>query len=152
MVFTANAGLAVGKKFALSRFLPRERRGEEPYFKKWFNKQGFEIFELPPDLPFEGAGDALLDRQGTCLWAGYGFRSELDSHPYLARWLDLEVISLRLIDPRFYHLDTCFCPLEGGWLLYYPQSFDAYSNRLIESRIAAEKRIAVEETDAVRFA
>jgi lysine-ketoglutarate reductase/saccharopine dehydrogenase-like protein (TIGR00300 family) len=152
MVFTANAGLAVGKKFVLSRFLHRERQGEQEHFKKWFKKQGFEVFELPPDLPFEGAGDALLDRAGKCLWAGYGFRSELDAHPYLARWLDIEVISLRLIDPRFYHLDTCFCPLEGGWVLYYPQAFDAYSNRLIEQRIPAEKRIAVEEADAVRFA
>jgi lysine-ketoglutarate reductase/saccharopine dehydrogenase-like protein (TIGR00300 family) len=152
MVFTANAGLAVGKRFVLSRFLHRERQGEQEHFKKWFKKQGFEVFELPPDLPFEGAGDALLDRAGKCLWAGYGFRSELDAHPHLARWLDIEVISLRLIDPRFYHLDTCFCPLEGGWLLYYPQAFDAYSNRLIEQRIPAEKRIAVEETDAVRFA
>src|SRR5207237_208780 len=97
MVFTANAGLAVGKKFVLSRFLPRERRGEEPYFKKWFKKQGFEIFELPPDLPFEGAGDALFDHSRECLWKGYGFRTELDTHPWLARWLDVEVISLRLI-------------------------------------------------------
>ncbi len=152
MVFTANAGLAVGQRFVLSRFLHRERRGEEEHFKKWFSQHGFEIFELPPDLPFEGAGDALLDRDGKYLWAGYGFRSELDSHPYLARWLDLEVISLRLIDPRFYHLDTCFCPLEGGWLLYYPQAFDAYSNRLIEQRIPEQKRIAVAEVDAVGFA
>ncbi len=152
MVFTANAGVIIGKKFVLSRFLHPERQGEEGHFKKWFKKQGFEIFELPADLPFEGAGDALMDRQGCCLWAGYGFRSELDSHPHLARWLNIEVISLRLIDPRFYHLDTCFCPLEGGWLLYYPQAFDAYSNRLIEQRVPAEKRLVVIEADAVRFA
>jgi arginine dihydrolase len=152
MVFTANAGLVVGKKVVLSRFLHRERQGEAAHFKKWFKKHGFEVTELPPDLPFEGAGDALIDRAGSCLWAGYGFRSELDSHPLLARALDIEVISLRLIDPRFYHLDTCLCPLEGGWLLYYPQAFDAYSNRLIEQRIPSEKRIAVTEADAVRFA
>src|SRR5579864_3431393 len=152
MVFTANAGLAIGRKFVVSRFLHKQRQGEEEHFKTWFSKHGFEVFELPPDLPFEGAGDALLDRAGKYLWAGYGFRSELDSHPYLARWLDVEVISLRLIDPRFYHLDTCFCPLEEGWLLYYPQAFDAYSNRLIEQRIAPEKRLEVSEADAVRFA
>ncbi len=152
MVFTANAGVVVGKNFVLSRFLHRERQGEEPHFKKWFAKQGFEVFELPADLPFEGAGDALMDREGGSLWAGYGFRSELDSHPHLARWLNIEVLSLRLIDPRFYHLDTCFCPLEGGWLLYYPQAFDAYSNRLIEQRIVPGKRLPVSEADAVRFA
>src|SRR5579883_280704 len=152
MVFTANGGLVIGQKVVLSRFLHPERRREEPFFKEWFKKQGFEVFELPADLPFEGAGDALMDRAGTCLWAGYGFRSELDSHPHIARWLNIEVVSLRLIDPRFYHLDTCFCPLEGGWLLYYPQAFDAYSNRLIEQRIPSEKRLPVEETDATRFA
>jgi len=151
MVFTANAGIACGKKFVLSRFLHRERQGEEPLFKKWFKQQGFEIFELPADLPFEGAGDALMDQHNGWLWAGYGFRSELDSHPHLARSLKLEVISLRLIDPRFYHLDTCLCPLEGGWLLYFPQAFDAYSNRVIEQRIPAEKRIAVSEADASHF-
>ena len=152
MVFTANAGLVLGNKFVLSRFLHAERQGEEPHFKKWFKKRGLEIFELPADLPFEGAGDALMDQAGACLWAGYGFRSELDAHPHLARWLEIEVISLRLIDPRFYHLDTCFCPLAEGWLLYYPQAFDAYSNRLIEQRVPVEKRIAVNEADAVRFA
>ena len=152
MVFTANAGLVVGHKVVLSRFLHRERQGEQEPFKQWFIQHGFEVLELPPDLPFEGAGDALIDRQGNWVWAGYGFRSDLNAHPYIARWLNLEVISLRLIDPRFYHLDTCLCPLEGGWLLYYPQAFDAHSNRLIEQRIPAEKRLPVSEADAVRFA
>ncbi|MEQ8975498.1 MAG: TIGR00300 family protein [Coleofasciculus sp. C1-SOL-03] len=152
MVFTANAGLVLGKNVVLSRFLHKERQGEEPHFKQWFEAQGYTVHELPKELPFEGAGDALLDREGRWLWAGYGFRSELDSHPYLAKWLDIEVVSLRLTDERFYHLDTCFCPLTGGYLLYYPPAFDAYSNRLIEMRVAPEKRIALEEADAVNFA
>lgn len=152
MVFTANAGLVLGKNVVLSRFLHKERQGEEPHFKEWFEAQGYTVHELPKELPFEGAGDALLDREGRWLWAGYGFRSELDSHPYLAKWLDIEVVSLRLTDERFYHLDTCFCPLTGGYLLYYPPAFDAYSNRLIEMRVAPEKRIALEEADAVNFA
>ncbi|MEI6381617.1 MAG: TIGR00300 family protein [Cyanobacteriota bacterium ELA615] len=152
MVFTANAGLVLGKTAVISRFFHKERQGEEPYFKQWFEQQGFTVYELPKDLPFEGAGDALFDREGRWLWAGYGFRSELDSHPYLAKWLDIEVLSLRLIDERFYHLDTCFCPLSGGYLLYYPDAFDAYSNRLIEMKVPQEKRIIVEEPDAVNFA
>ncbi|MBD2179873.1 bifunctional arginine dihydrolase/ornithine cyclodeaminase [Aerosakkonema funiforme] len=152
MVFTANAGLVLGENVVLSRFYHKERQGEEPHFKEWFESQGYTVHELPKDLPFEGAGDALLDREGRWLWAGYGFRSELDSHPYLAKWLDIEVLSLRLTDERFYHLDTCFCPLSGGYLLYYPAAFDSYSNRLIEMRVAPEKRIAIEEADAVNFA
>ena len=152
MVFTANAGLVLGDQVVLSRFFHKERQGEEPYFKAWFESQGFTVHELPQDLPFEGAGDALFDREGRWLWAGYGFRSELDSHPYIAKWLNVEVLSLRLMDERFYHLDTCFCPLSGGYLLYYPPAFDSYSNRLIEMRVPAEKRIAIEEADAVNFA
>ncbi|GAB4154124.1 MAG: TIGR00300 family protein [Cyanobacteria bacterium J069] len=152
MVFTANAGLVLEDKVVLSRFYHKERQGEEPFFKAWFEQQGYTVYELPKDLPFEGAGDALLDREGRWLWAGYGFRSELDSHPYLAKWLDIEVLSLRLMDERFYHLDTCFCPLTDGYLLYYPPAFDAYSNRLIEMRVPAHKRIAIDEADAVNFA
>jgi len=152
MVFTANAGLVLDKTVVLSRFYHKERQGEEPFFKEWFLQQGFTVHELPKDLPFEGAGDALLDREGRWLWAGYGFRSELDSHPYLAKWLDIEVLSLRLMDERFYHLDTCFCPLTDGYLMYYPPAFDAYSNRLIEMRVPASKRIVVGEADAINFA
>ncbi len=152
MVFTANAGLILGDTVVLSRFFHPERQGEEPYFQAWFESQGYKVHTLPKNLPFEGAGDALIDRVGGWLWAGYGFRSELDSHPYLAEWLDVEVLSLRLVDRRFYHLDTCFCPLTDGYLLYYPAAFDTYSNRLIELRVPAEKRIAIEEADAVNFA
>ena len=152
MVFTANAGLVLGDQVVLSRFFHPERQGEEPHFKDWFEGQGYAVHELPEGLPFEGAGDALLDREGRWLWAGYGFRSELDSHPYLADWLRIEVLSLRLIDERFYHLDTCFCPLADGYLLYYPPAFDAYSNRLIEMRVPESKLIAVDEVDAVNFA
>lgn len=152
MVFTANAGLVLDKIAVVSRFYHKERQGEEPFFKEWFEQTGFTVYELPKDLPFEGAGDALFDREGRWLWAGYGFRSELDSHSYLAQWLNIEVLSLHLVDNRFYHLDTCFCPLSGGYLLYYPPAFDSYSNRLIEMRVPKEKRIALEEADAVNFA
>jgi lysine-ketoglutarate reductase/saccharopine dehydrogenase-like protein (TIGR00300 family) len=151
MVFTANAGLVLGNTVVLSRFFHPERQGEEPYFQQWFEDQGYTVHTLPKSLPFEGAGDALLDRAGRWLWAGYGFRSELDSHPYLAKWLEVEVLSLRLVDRRFYHLDTCFCPLTDGYLLYYPPAFDTYSNRLIELRVPAEKRIPIDEVDAVNF-
>ncbi len=152
MVFTANAGLVLGQKVVLSRFFHPERQGEEPHFQQWFTDQGYAVHLLPNSLPWEGAGDALIDQSGGWLWAGYGFRSELDAHPYLAEWLDVEVLSLRLADRRFYHLDTCFCPLTDGYLLYYPPALDTYSNRLIELRVPPTKRIAIDEADAVNFA
>jgi ornithine--oxo-acid transaminase len=62
------------------------------------------------------------------------------------------VTSLHLVDPRFYHLDTCFTPLSGGYLLYYPGAFDAASLASIERAFPASKRIAVSEADATRMA
>jgi lysine-ketoglutarate reductase/saccharopine dehydrogenase-like protein (TIGR00300 family) len=152
LVFTANAGVVVDDSVVLARFFHPERQGEEPWFQQWFESQGYRVTLLPADLPFEGAGDALLDRNGGWLWAGYGFRSELAAHPLLAEALAVEVLSLRLMDERFYHLDTCFCPLSDGTLLYYPPAFDFYSNRLIETRVPAAKRLVVGEADALAFA
>ncbi len=152
MVFTANGGLVLGKKVVLSRFLYRERQGESEHFRKWFERAGFEVSDLPGDIPFEGEGDALLDRDHGVLWAGYGLRTDLGFHPALAEALDMRVVSLRLADERFYHLDTCLAPLQGGWLMYYPRAFDADSIIQIEQLVPAEKRIAVSDDDAVAFA
>jgi ornithine--oxo-acid transaminase len=151
MVFTANAGLVSKGTVALSRFLHPERQSEEPHFRKWFDDSGFAVRELPRSVPFEGEGDALFESDNSRLWAGHGIRSRESSHPYLKETWGVEVISLRLIDPRFYHLDTCFCPLFGGYVLYYPEAFDAASQAKIISRYASEKRIEVSLQDALRF-
>jgi len=152
MVFTANAGLVRNGVVALSRFLHAERQGEEPHFRKWFDDSGFAVRELPRAVPFEGEGDALFEADNSRLWAGHGMRSRECSHQYLRDTWGVEVVSLRLVDPRFYHLDTCFCPLFGGYVLYYPEAFDAASQAKIVARYAEEKRIAVSLRDAVRFA
>ncbi len=152
LVFTANGGLVLDRDVILGHFLHRERRSEEPLFREWFEQNGFIVRELPRDLPFEGEGDALWDGARAILWAAYGLRTELDVHPLLAQWLTVEVVSLRLVDKRFYHLDTCLAPLEGGHLMYYEGAFDAASISEIESRVPAEQRIAVSERDALHFA
>jgi lysine-ketoglutarate reductase/saccharopine dehydrogenase-like protein (TIGR00300 family) len=152
LVFTANGGLVLGRNVILGHFMHRERRPEEPWFREWFEQNGFNVQELPRDLPFEGEGDALWDGARGILWAAYGPRTELDVHPLLAQWLAVEVVSLRLVDKRFYHLDTCLAPLEGGHLMYYEGAFDAASIRVIESRVPPELRIAVSERDALHFA
>jgi N-dimethylarginine dimethylaminohydrolase len=68
------------------------------------------------------------------------------------RVLSVEVVSLHLVDPRFYHLDTCFAPLANNCLMYYPGAFDDVSRASIESFYPPEKRITVTEDDATRFA
>lgn len=152
LVFTANAGFVHGARAVPSHFMPHERRPEEPYLRAWFEAQGFEVRVLPQNVAFEGAGDALIDRGGPWLWAGYGFRTEIEAHDYLRQWFDLEVVSIRLVDPRFYHIDTCMCPLDGGFLLYHPPAFDDASRAEIERRVPPEKRFAVGIEDAGHFA
>jgi ornithine--oxo-acid transaminase len=152
MVFTANAGLARDGVVAISSFYHPERQGEEPHFRQWFQDAGYAVVDLPRDTPFEGEGDALFSADGAVLWAGHGTRTLEASHVALQRLWDVEVVSLRLIDPRFYHLDTCFAPLADGSLLYYPAAFDEVSLRKIEAVYEAEKRIAVREDDALAFA
>jgi N-dimethylarginine dimethylaminohydrolase len=152
MVFTANAGLVRDGIVALSSFHHPERQGEEPHFRRWFHESGFAVRELPRATSFEGEGDALFESDGTRLWAGHGLRTRESSHRHLTDLWNIEVVSLRLVDPRFYHLDTCFCPLSNGDVMYYPAAFDADSQRRIEARYSPAKRIAVSEADALRFA
>lgn len=152
LVFTANAGFVCGERAVPSHFMPHERRPEEPYLRAWFEQRGYDTRVLPDNIAFEGAGDALLDRGGPWLWAGYGFRTEIEAHDYLRRWFDLEVVSIRLVDSRFYHIDTCMCPLAGGYLLYHPPAFEEASRAEIERRVPRAKRIEVSAADAGQFA
>lgn len=152
LVFTANAGLMHEGHFIPSRFKHEERRREEPIFRKAFESRATRITLLPKNIYFEGAGDALMQPDSNRLWAGYGFRTDREAHPFLAEQLSLEVVSLHLTHPRFYHLDTCFCPLLDDQVMYYPAAFDEPSLQAIEARIPPENRIVVAEEDAVHFA
>src|SRR5437870_4262343 len=109
LVFTANAGLVYGQRFFSSRFRHEVRARETPYFDAWFAAHGFTVEHLPGDTYFEGAGDALFC--GRSLFAGYRIRSDVRGHQHLGGVLGVQVLPLELINSRFYHLDTCFCPL-----------------------------------------
>jgi len=152
MVFTANAGLERDGVVVLSSFFHKERQGEEQHFRRWFDVAGYTVLSLRHETPFEGEGDALFAVDGSCLWAGYGPRTLQSSHRYLSDAWKIEVIPLHLIDPRFYHLDTCFAPLEDGSVMYYPQAFDEASIEKIEACYSEDKRIVVAEADSLRFA
>jgi lysine-ketoglutarate reductase/saccharopine dehydrogenase-like protein (TIGR00300 family) len=126
-----------------------------PLFTEWFRVAGYEIVELPTDSSFEGEGDALLQRgcpDREILWAAYGVRSGLESHRSISEALGIDVVSLRLVDQRFYHLDTCFVPLSDGRVMYYPAAFDETSLRRIRRRVAADRRLEVAKADAMHFA
>jgi N-dimethylarginine dimethylaminohydrolase len=152
MCFTANAGLVADGRFIPARFRMSERQAEEGPFRAWFEENGFESASLAAREPFEGEGDALFQPGRPLLWAGHGPRSDVRVHSALAAAWDVEVVSLRLIDPRFYHLDTCFAPLSEGRVAYYPPAFDAEGRAAIEHRIPATHRIELDEGDALGFA
>jgi len=82
----------------------------------------------------------------------HGHRSLQAAREVLAQRLAMDVEVLKLVDQRFYHLDTCFCPLEGGFVMYYPPAFDDASRAVIEKRVPKERRIAIGEDDALAFA
>jgi N-dimethylarginine dimethylaminohydrolase len=121
MVFTANAAVLRNGKAVLSNFHHPERQGEEPHWRSVLESLGFEVHEIPRSISFEGAGDALF--VGDRLFCGHGFRTDAEAHERVARLLDVECISLELVDPRFYHLDTCFCPLNDSTVLFAPDAF-----------------------------
>lgn len=152
MVFTANAGLVLDNRCVLTRFRHPERQREEVHFERWFLEHGFEVRKLPPDIWFEGAGDALFDPSRNLVWLGHGHRSDFRAAALVQDLLGVEVVALRLADERYYHLDTCLCVLENGYLMYHPQAFDDASQRQIAARVPAEKRIVVEVADAAGFA
>jgi len=152
MVFTANAGVVLHGVITLSSFFHRQRQMEEQHYRRWFLDQGLLVLDSRRETPFEGEGDALFSADGKLLWAGHGVRSSECSHRSLTQNFSVPLESLRLVDPRFYHLDTCFCPLTGGHLLYFPHAFDAESLERIFRHYPEDKRIAVSEADAVHFA
>jgi N-dimethylarginine dimethylaminohydrolase len=147
LVFTANAGLVYEKRFFSSRFRHDVRARESPFFDAWFAERGFTVEHLPAEQYFEGAGDALFC--GETLYAGYRIRSDVQGHQSLARVLGIRVLPLELVNPRYYHLDTCFSPLAPGEAIYYPDAFDSYGQRVLEGSIP--KLLPVFDDEAMRF-
>ena len=147
LVFSANAGLVKGRTFIPSRFLHPERQGEEKYWQAWFANAGFEIAELPEEVFFEGAGDALF--AGETLFGGYGFRTERSAYDTIEKIIDSPIVRLELRDERFYHFDTCFCPLDENQAIYFPGAFTDESIAALKKHLVCH---AVPEEDAVKFA
>ena len=148
LVFTANAALIFGGKAVLSRFRHPQRQGEEPHFGRRLTHLEFNVVHLPDDEFFEGAGDALFC--GDSLFAGYRIRSTARSLQHVAALIGQQVIPLELVDDRFYHLDTCFCPLNPSTAIWFPAAFDDYGQQVILGSVP--NLICLDETEAVSFA
>lgn len=148
LVFTANAALIYRRRAVLAHFRHPQRQGEEPFDEAWLTAHGYDVERVPADVYFEGAGDALFC--GDTLFAGYRIRSDARGHQQIGERLACRVIPLELVDPYYYHLDTCFCPLAPGRAIYYPPAFDEYGLRALREFV--EELIPVDNDEARRFA
>ena len=148
LVFTANAALIYRRRAILSRFLHPQRQGEENLDAAWFTQHGYEVERMGATTFFEGAGDALFC--GDTLFAGYRRRSDARAHQEVAKRLDCRVIPMELVDPYYYHLDTCFCPLTSGAAIVHWGAFDEYGQRALREHVA--QLIEVDPEEARSFA
>jgi N-dimethylarginine dimethylaminohydrolase len=156
LVFPANAAVVLDGKVLVARFLCAERQGEEAVFRAAFEglrARGIvnEIVELPEGVLQEGAGDAIWDADRGFFWVGYGQRSTQSSIAAIEATFGQPTVALELASPRFYHLDTCFCPLSGGKLLYYPPAFTGEALATIRANVAPEDRIEATAEEAGAF-
>jgi N-dimethylarginine dimethylaminohydrolase len=156
LVFPANAAIVLDGRALVARFRHPERQGEEAVFRDAFlalKSRGLlsELVELPDDVLQEGAGDCIWDADRGFFWAGYGQRSTANSLPVIETVFGHRVVGLGLATDRFYHLDTCFCPLAGGKVLYYPPAFTPQSLAIIRSHVRPEDRIEATDEDAGAF-
>ena len=156
LVFPANAAIVLDGKVLVARFLCPERQGEEAVFTAAFEAlraRGIvdEVITLPEGVLQEGAGDAIWDASREFFWVGYGQRSTANSIAVIESTFGKPTVALELASPRFYHLDTCFCPLSGGQVLYYPPAFTFAALEQIHANIASTDRIEASDEEAAAF-
>ncbi len=156
MVFPANAAVVLNGRAMMARFRCPERQGEEAVFTAAFERlrtRGVltEVIELPKGRLQEGAGDAIWDATRQFFWVGYGPRSDAQSPATIAEVFGQEVAALELATDDYYHLDTCFLPLSGGEVLYYPPAFTPAGRALIRAHVAPDKLFEASADDAGAF-
>jgi len=156
LVFTANAAVILDGKALLARFRHPERRGEEPVFARALHKLRSQaalevVAELPTNLTLEGSGDCIWDSKRAHFWLGFGPRSDRGSQQVVADFFGVDCVPLELLDARFYHLDTAFCPLPSGEIIFYPPAFTKSALGALAERVAPSEQIILSESDATRF-
>ncbi|MGH7009958.1 MAG: dimethylarginine dimethylaminohydrolase family protein [Caulobacteraceae bacterium] len=155
MVFPANAAVVLDGKALLARFRFAERQGEEPRFEAAFARlarKGLLTSVEPIEGCFqEGAGDCVWDRTRRLFWVGSGPRSSPEAQKIIAEHFGVETIALPLASERFYHLDTCFCPLADGRILYFPDALSQEARANLAERTSRQDLIAASPEDAERF-
>jgi N-dimethylarginine dimethylaminohydrolase len=145
MVFAANSALVVDGVAWLAQFRYPQRRGEERLYERWFRAHGFDVRHA--EHVHEGEGDFAC--AGEVILAGTGFRTDREAHREAARVFGREVVTLELVDPRFYHLDTALFVLDDEQIGYYPGAFSDDSRTQLRRRYP--DALIVGEHDAIAF-
>ncbi|MCX7620254.1 MAG: hypothetical protein N2037_05340 [Acidimicrobiales bacterium] len=151
LVFTANAGLVDGHVYVPARFKNPERQPETEHDTAWFLDHQFTVKPLPEGLVLEGAGDALpfaARGRPPVLVAGYRIRSDVRAHAVVSRLLGVAVRSVELVDPRLYHLDLAFCPLDARRALVVWAAFDHYGRKVVADLVPEPIELLPEEAFA----
>jgi N-dimethylarginine dimethylaminohydrolase len=158
MVFAANQVFVgyhekIGKFVVPSRMRHTSRQREVAPYVEWFRKRGYKVLEIDlGDEYLEGGGDLIWHPEHLRIYAGYGFRSTLGGVQCFSKAmakLEIAVVPLELTDARFYHLDTCFCPLNSEAVLIYP---GAFARRSLDDLRRYWRRVhEITEAEAVRF-
>lgn len=130
MVFTTDQGFVYNNNFILSNFRFPERQGESKYYKPILEQLGFNMINLPEDIFLEG-GD-ILKANDNLFFIGYGFRTSSKTPEYIKNLLDVKTVGLKLIDEKYYHLDTCFFILDSDTVFFYPEAFSKSSVLKVE--------------------
>jgi N-dimethylarginine dimethylaminohydrolase len=145
MVYAANGGLIIDGTAVIARFKYPQRQQESVAYSAWLRSQGFKTVHARHVN--EGQGDLLP--VGDIILAGHGFRTVLRAHSEIAGIFERRVISLELVDPRFYHLDTALTVLDDTTIAYYPPAFTYVSRAHLETLFP--DAIVVESADAFAF-
>jgi N-dimethylarginine dimethylaminohydrolase len=145
MVFAANSALVIDGIAFLARFRYPQRRGEERLYGRWFKQHGYRVVRA--EHGHEGEGDFAC--VGELILAGTGFRTELAAHREVECVFKRPVLSLELVDPRFYHLDTALFVLDAEQIAYFPDAFSADGRATLRRRFP--DAIIVGEHDALAF-
>jgi N-dimethylarginine dimethylaminohydrolase len=143
MVYAANGGFVLDGIAYGAKFHHPERQPEGPAYMDWFASLGVEVRR--PRETNEGEGDFLL--VGDTILAASGFRSDTSSHREVESIFGRELISLKLVNPRFYHLDTALAVLDSTTIAYLPSAFDGPSLTILRERYP-DAIIATEEDAA----
>ena len=142
MVYAANGGFVIDGIAYGAKFTYPQRQPEGPAYMDWFGANGFDVRE-PVEIN-EGEGDFLL--VGDVILAGTGFRSASNSHEEVSGIYNRPVITLKLVNPSFYHLDTAVAVLDDTNIAYLPSAFDEPSLATLRERFP--DAIIVTEEDA----